>query len=163
MQKAKSPRLNWRNIVFILVAFLVVAADQLTKLWIRSFPEGQLIFKAEFFQVVHIHNTGAAFGIFQDKSFALTIIGIAGIGVILALVFLFSHRLTFLNSWLNKIVLGLVLGGTTGNLIDRIRLGSVTDFIDVGIWPLFNIADSAIVVGAVLFVYSLVFLAKISN
>ena len=52
----------------------------------------------------------------------------------------------------------MVLGGTVGNLIDRLRFGYVTDFIDFGFWPAFNIADSAIVVGVIIFAYSLLFL-----
>ena len=58
------------------------------------------------------------------------------------------------------LMLGLVLGGTVGNLVDRLRLGYVTDFIDVGIWPMFNISDSAIVVGVIIFAYSLLPLAR---
>ena len=59
-----------------------------------------------------------------------------------------------------RLALGLVLGGTVGNLVDRLRLGYVTDFIDVGIWPAFNIADSAIVVGVIILAYSLCSLAR---
>ncbi len=134
---------------------LVVAADQWSKVWIRSYPEGQQIFKFGLFSIVHVHNTGAAFGLFQGYSFALTIIALIGIVIILILAFAFSSRLPFLSSRLGKLSLGLILGGTMGTLIDRVRLGYVTDFIDVGFWPAFNVADSAVTVGVLIFAYAL--------
>ncbi|GAF88347.1 unnamed protein product, partial [marine sediment metagenome] len=70
------------------------------------------------------------------------------------------HRFPFLDNILGKSALGLVLGGTVGNLIDRLRFGYVTDFIDFGFWPAFNIADSAIVIGVIIFAYSLLPLAR---
>jgi len=70
-------------VVFFLTALLVVAADQLSKIWIRSYPEGQPIFEAGFFRIIHIHNTGATFGLFRDQSFALTIVALVGVVVIL--------------------------------------------------------------------------------
>ncbi len=88
--------------------------------------------------------------------------GVASLGIaaILLSTLLFSRRFSFPSRGLSKLSLGLILGGTIGNLADRIRLGYVTDFIDLGIWPAFNIADSAIVVGVILFAYSLRSLAK---
>jgi len=133
----------------------VVVADQWSKVWIRSYPEGQQIFKFGLFSIVHVHNTGAAFGLFQGYSFALTIVAIIGIIIILFLALSFSSRLPFLSSWLGKLSLGLMLGGAVGNLIDRLRLGYVTDFIDVGFWPAFNVADSAVTVGVLIFAYAL--------
>ena len=62
--------------------------------------------------------------------------------------------------WQARGAAGLVLGGTIGNLIDRLRFGYITDFIDAGFWPAFNLADSAIVVGACMFAYSLLFLTR---
>ncbi len=161
MQKVESPQGKWRNVVFFLIALLVIAADQLSKIGIRSnLAIGESLPETGLFRLTHIHNTGAAFGLFQDQSFALTIVDLVGIVVLLSFVFLFSRRFRFLDSWLGKPTLGLVLGGTVGNLVDRLRLGYVTDFIDVGIWPAFNIADSAIVVGVILFAYSLRSLAR---
>ena len=61
---------------------------------------------------------------------------------------------------LSRSALGLVLGGTIGNLIDRLRFGYVTDFISISIWPAFNLADSAVVAGAIMFAYSLLFLSR---
>jgi len=146
---------RWQNVPFFLTALLIVAADQLSKGWIRSYPGEQPIFDAGFFRIIHAHNTGAAFGLFQGYSFALTIIALVGIVVILLYAFLVYHRIPYLDNRLNGVALGLVLGGTVGNLIDRLSLGYVTDFIDFGFWPAFNIADSAITVGVIIFAYSL--------
>ncbi len=164
MQKPDSPQGKWRNLVFFLTVLLVVAADQLSKLWIRSnLDVGQSLFELGFFRIIHVKpNTGAAFGLFQGQSFALSIIALIGIIVILLFAFLFSRRFPFLDNRLDKLALGLILGGTVGNLVDRLNpnLGGVTDFISVGVWPAFNIADSAIVVGVILFAYSLLALAR---
>ena len=156
MQKAN--RLQgkwWQNVVFFLTALLIVAADQFSKIWIRSYPEEQLIFDAGFFRITHIHNTGAAFGLFQGYSFALTIVALVGIAVILLYVLLVYRHSPYLDNVVNRLALGLVLGGTAGNLIDRLSFGYVTDFIDFGFWPAFNIADSAITVGVIIFACSL--------
>jgi signal peptidase II len=161
MQKVKSLRGKWLNVVFFLTALLVVVADQLSKMWIRSnLVVGQSLPETGFFRLTHIQNTGAAFGLFQGHSFALTIVALVGIVVLLVYALLIYRRFPILDNLLGKSALGLVLGGTVGNLIDRLHLGYVTDFIDVGFWPAFNIADSAIVVGVIMLAYSLYFLAR---
>jgi len=110
--------------------------------------------------LTHIYNTGAAFGLFHGQSFSLTIVALVGIVILLLYVLIFYRRFPFLVNRLGKSALGLVLGGTTGNLIDRLRFGYVTDFIDVGIWPAFNIADSAVVVGIIIFASSILSLTR---
>jgi len=139
--------------LFFLTTSLVAVADQLSKHWIRSHSEGQIIFRSGFFSIIHINNSGAAFGILQDQSFFLTIAGFVGILLILVFVFVISRRSPFLGTTLGKLALGLVMGGTIGNLTDRLRYGQVTDFISIGIWPTFNIADSAVTIGVILFAY----------
>jgi signal peptidase II len=156
MQKVDSPLARWGGGVLALSFLLIVTADQLTKnLWIASYNEGEVICQLGFFRLVHVHNTGAAFGIFQGHSSALKIV--AGVGIIVLLVtgFLVYRRIPALVSRLNIIAFGLIMAGVAGNLIDRLRWGYVIDFIDVGIWPAFNIADSATTVGAVIIAYSL--------
>ncbi len=154
MQKVNSLQGKWRNVVFFLTALLVVVADQLSKMWVRSnLVVGQSLPEAGFFRLTHIHNSGAAFGLFRDQSFILSIVALVGITVLLVYTLFIYRHFPFLDNLLGRSALGLVLGGTVGNLIDRIRLGYVTDFIDVGIWPSFNIADSAIVVGVIIFAY----------
>ncbi|MFC2025439.1 signal peptidase II [Chloroflexota bacterium] len=156
-----APQGKWQYVAFFLTASLVVAADQLTKIWIRSnLAVGGSLFEIGLFRLTHIHNTGAAFGLFQSYSFILTIVAIVGIAVVLLFGLFFLHQFSFLDNRLIRLTLGLILGGTVGNLIDRISLGYVTDFIDFTVWPAFNIADSAIVVGVILFAYSLLFLTR---
>ena len=146
---------------FFLIALLVVVADQLSKLWIRSnLLVGQSLPEEGFLQLTHVRNTGASFGLFQDQSFALTIVAIVGIALILVYALIIHHRFFPSDNLLGKSALGLILGGTIGNLIDRLHFGYITDFIDIGIWPAFNIADSAITVGVIIFAYSLLRLAR---
>ncbi len=161
MRKVKSLQGKWRSVVFFLAALLVVAADQLSKMWIRSnLVVGHSLPETGFFRIIHIHNTGAAFGLFQGHSFALTIVALVGIAVILLYALFIYRHFPISDNRLGKSALGLVLGGTVGNLIDRLHLGYVTDFIDVGVWPAFNVADSAIVVGVIILAYSLRPLAR---
>jgi len=148
-------------VVFGLTGLLIVVADQLSKAWIKTnLLEGQSLFETGFFRITHLHNTGAAFGLFQGQSFILTIVSLIGVVVLLVYGFVVYHRFPWFESLLNRLALGLVLGGAAGNLIDRIRLGYVTDFIDFGFWPAFNIADSAVTVGVIILVYSLLRLAR---
>ncbi len=161
MQKVNSLQGKWRNVFFFFTtALLLLAADQLSKLWIRSnLAIGESLFEVGFFRLIRVHNSGAAFGLFQGQSFLLTIIALVGVAALLLYAFFFHHRFPFLDNRLGKLALGLVLGGTVGNLIDRVYLGYVTDFIDFNFWPAFNIADSAIVVGVIIVAYFLLRLA----
>jgi len=152
MQKEKRTPARWRYLIFFLVALFIISADQASKAWIKSsLPEGYSLFRLGFFRITHVHNTGAAFGLFPDQSLMLTVFAIIAGTVVLFFVF-YGHRYF---PWLEKtsvmLTFGLVLGGTVGNLIDRFRYGYVTDFIDFGFWPTFNIADSAVTVGVILF------------
>jgi|TARA_Y100000031_G_scaffold156291_1_gene210275 signal peptidase II len=147
---------QWK-MIFFLAAVLVTIADQLTKIWVQSYAEGYTIFRTEFFQFAHSRNTGAAFGLFQDHSFVLAIVALFAAFTILLFTLFFWHQLSIFGNTLGRTALGLMLGGTIGNLIDRLRFGSVTDFIDFRVWPSFNVADAAITVGAILFAYSLIF------
>ncbi len=154
-----------RNGLFFIIAAIVIAADQLSKLWIRSnlSPYGltrESIWDIGFFRLIHTQNTGAAFGIFQNHSTVLTVVDIIGACLILFLVFFMYKKLPFLNSLPFKISLALIFSGTIGNLIDRIGQGHVTDFIDFSFWATFNIADSAVVVGAILLAFLVIRLSR---
>jgi signal peptidase II len=156
MPKPNSVMGKRQIILLSLITPLVAAADQLTKVGIRShLAAGESLPVTGWLSLTHASNTGAAFGIFQGQSFPLTVVGLIGVCVLLLYAFFLYRRLPFLNSTLSEVALGLILGGTIGNLIDRLRLGYVTDFIDFHFWPAFNVADSAIVVGALMFVYLL--------
>jgi signal peptidase II len=159
MEKLRRPQDKWRDVVFGSVALFVVIADQLTKALIRvNHNPGDVLFNAGIFRIIHVQNTGAAFGIFKGNSLALIITASIGIIIILLMVFLVRRRWSFLDSMWVRVGIGLVMGGTIGNnLIDRIRLGYVTDFIDFKFWPAFNVADSAVTVGVIIIAYRLIF------
>ncbi len=145
---------TWRShISFYLGASLVVIADQVTKFLVRSnMVLGQSIPTDGPIRITYITNTGGAFGILADQGFLIAIIAIIGVSAILLF-----YRYPMLKSNLVKVGFGLVLGGAVGNLIDRIYLKHVIDFIDLGAWPIFNIADSAIVIGVILLLYFSIF------
>ena len=140
-ERASHPVLRHWKMVAIAVAAL--GADQLTKFLIRSSLRiGESWPEEGFLRLTHGTNTGSAFGLFQDYTLLLTIASVVAI----VFVFLF-YRSEGGSTWLSWLTSGLILGGAFGNLIDRVVAGKVTDFIDVGPWPIFNIADSSIVVG----------------
>lgn len=129
------------------VALVSFAADQLTK-WLTVLmlqPGQEVAVLGSVMALERRANTGAAFSLMQDHPEALTAIGLV---VVVGLAVL-GPRLAG-TSRLALSGLGLVLGGAAGNLLDRLRLGHVVDFIDVHFWPVFNIADVTITVGAIL-------------
>ena len=150
----KAPRLS---LLFPVTAAVVVVLDQITKFWVKNaIPLYGSWPKTGFFRITHGENTGAAFGIFQDSRVLLSIISSIGAIVVLYLALFLSRRYTFLRWKTTMLALGLILGGTVGNLIDRAFIGHVTDFIKVGPWPDFNVADSSTVVGGILLAYNLI-------
>lgn len=97
---------------------------------------------ARFFTFTHVHNTGMAFGLGQGRSAVFAVVAI----VIVTGLAVYQSRLPAHHWWL-RIALGLQAGGAIGNLVDRLRQGYVTDFLDFQVWPVFNVADSAIFLG----------------
>ncbi len=153
-----------RDLVFAAIALLVVAADQLSKWWIVSnLALGETLVDYGFFRIIRVQNTGAAFGIFQGHPLVFTIIDFVGIAVFLFMVLFLSRRWPFLDRMWVRSGIGLILGGTVGNLVDRLRVGQVTDFLDVKIWPTFNVADSAITVGVIILIFCIIFLYRPSE
>ena len=149
----------WRTVVFFLVALAVIFGDRASKIWISSnLAVGQSIPETGFLRFTHVQNTGAAFGIFQNHTFQLTIVSFIGAAIILVYTFYICRRFTFLNNAISMAALGSILGGTVGNLIGRLTLGYVTDFILVGTFPAFNVADASITTGASVFAGSLIYL-----
>jgi signal peptidase II len=135
-------------LVLTLVAGAAVLADQLTKQVVgRTLALGESVDIVGPFQIHHVQNSGIAFGLFASRT--PIVIGVTAVAVCAMLVFFARsggrHPLL-------PVALGLVLGGSIANLIDRVRLGHVTDFLDFVAWPAFNLADTFIVVGvAILF------------
>ncbi len=136
----------YKDLVLLQLAALVFLLDQFSKFVVREFLGfGESFPEAGFFRITHTHNTGSAFGLFQGQNVPLIIVAIVGI-TILVLIYRSQRR----PSNLLRFSLGLQLGGAAGNLLDRVLLGHVTDFLKAGPWPVFNLADSSIVVGLVL-------------
>lgn len=111
-------------------------------------------------QIARSQNTGAVNGILQGFSSALAVLTIFVIIALLVGVFIFWRRSSYLNNALARTAVSLYIGGAIGNLIDRVRYASVTDFIDFRVWPSFNVADAAMTIGVIMFIYSLLFIAK---
>ena len=142
---------------YLLLSALVIALDSWTKwLVLRSFDlHDSLVIIPGFFQLVHVRNTGAAFGIGANAGSAVVPL-LLNLGAITVFVIVAIYSLrAALSDRILQSGLHLILGGAVGNLIDRFRFGSVVDFLDVFIvvggrehhWPAFNVADSAICIG----------------
>ncbi|MGH2898887.1 MAG: signal peptidase II [bacterium] len=129
---------------FLGLAVLIVVADQVTKAWLTSFlaPGESVQVVGDWIRLVHSQNNGGLFGLLHGQA---VVFGLASL-VVVAFIVLYHARAT--PSRYLSITLGLLLGGAGGNLIDRLRIGSVVDFVDAGIgglrWYTFNIADTAI-------------------
>ncbi len=134
------------RVAFFCVAAVVFVADRVTKNLVNeNVPYGTETPAIDHLVwITHIHNSGAAFGI--APALALVFL-VASIGVAIGLVtYVVTHR----NDLPTDAVLGLILGGTVGNGFDRVLYGTVTDFITVHWFPVFNVADSAVSIGVVL-------------
>ncbi|TVP91068.1 MAG: lipoprotein signal peptidase [Thioalkalivibrio sp.] len=141
------------------VAALVLVLDQITKLWAeRALTLYAPVEVTNFFNLTLVYNPGAAFSLFstaggwQRWALSLVALGVA------ALIVAWLARLPR-QAWVQVVSLGLILGGAIGNLVDRVRVGMVVDFLDfhyAGLhWPAFNIADAAITVGALFLVIAM--------
>ncbi|RJQ40211.1 MAG: signal peptidase II [Dehalococcoidia bacterium] len=152
---------SWRARLIVLLAALVLLADQVTKVWIRThLAVGETLFEWGIFSITRVPpNTGAAFGLFRSGTVILIFVSTIFAIMVLLYAFTLYRRFPFLDTRRNNLAFGLILGGTLGNLAERVNasLGGVTDFIAVGWWPAFNVADSAVTVGAVLLGISLLF------
>jgi signal peptidase II len=135
-----------------LATFVVVVLDQVTKHAIRvsfSLGESKTVLSS-FFNLTYVRNTGAVFGCFQHQNEWLVLVSLA---VLCLIVFFYYYLIN--GQAVCSVAMGLIAGGIIGNLIDRLRLGWVTDFLDFYLhnshWPAFNIADSAICAGVGLY------------
>jgi signal peptidase II len=142
-----------RDYVFLsLIASLIVALDQWTKYLVRSRLELGEIWApipalAPYVRIVHWNNTGAAFGLLPSASLVFTVVAII---VSIAIIYYFPRVPG--SQPILRLALALQLGGAVGNLIDRLLLGTVTDFVSIVTFPVFNVADSCISIGVALLV-----------
>jgi signal peptidase II len=139
---AEVPRPSWP--IFLGLAGLIVVLDQLTKAWLVSFlaPGQSVAVVGDTIRLVHSQNAGGLFGFLQGQAVVFGLISMIVIGLIVV-----YHARAGGGRYLS-ITLGLLLGGALGNLVDRIRLGYVVDFVDAGLgdlrWYTFNVADAGI-------------------
>jgi signal peptidase II len=140
-----------QNLLLLFAAALFLAIDQLTKFFIRKYMEaGQSIPLIQ--NVLHLtyrQNTGAGFSILQDQNLLLVFISLIALGFVI-------YYCLKSKDYVLRLLLSALSAGIIGNLIDRIFLGHVTDFIDIRIWPVFNVADSVItitVIGLIIYLW----------
>lgn len=138
----------------IIISLFIIIADQISKyIILEHLMIGERIWVIDqFFSIFHIRNSGAAWGFLAEKAWGINILTIISIvASILVVILIFNNQ--FKNF---QLIMALILGGSVGNLIDRVRFGNVVDFLSLKFgnyyFPTFNIADSAIVVGGILLV-----------
>jgi len=143
------------DILFALVTtFSVIFFDRITKMFfsdILAYGESLPIIR-NVLHITLIHNTGIAFGFFKNQGIVFIVIPIIAIFLLIFNIYYYRQN----NEALSRIYIvsfSLILGGAIGNLIDRIVYGHVIDFIDFRVWPVFNIADSAITIGAIMIAF----------
>lgn len=146
----------WSWLLLPALALAILGLDQYTKHLIRSSLHLFEVYDpipslSHLFNITFVKNTGAAFGLFPNGS---TLFAIIAVIVSVAIAIYFRHVPN--HEWLIKVSLAMQLGGALGNLLDRVRLGYVVDFVDFHRWPVFNFADTFIVVGVLLLAYRLV-------
>jgi signal peptidase II len=146
------------TLLFLGTTAAVIALDQWTKALARTYLLGDgrgprsIPLVGDGIRLTYVENRGAAFGMLQDQTAFFVLVGVVVIAVIVA-----SYRQIREPSWTLDLALGLQMGGAIGNLADRIRYGYVVDFFDLTVWPVFNVADSAICVGVALLAWNLLF------
>lgn len=139
------------------IAAMVIVLDQFTKLWVvrefLPFEHREVI--PGLFDLVYLTNTGAAFGILAGQPTVFRQVFFVGVALAALVILFFSYRHFQKQGMIFVHAIGLIAGGALGNLIDRLRLNAVIDFLDFYVkghhWPAFNVADSAITVGVGLF------------
>lgn len=136
--------------ISLLISVLIVSLDQISKYFIsRAVSPGESIpLIKNIFHITLVYNTGIAFGMFKNQTAFFIIISLIAVALILHNIFSQKSKKDF--NKMEFFALALILGGAIGNMIDRIIFGYVIDFLDFRIWPVFNIADSAITIGVAL-------------
>ena len=135
----------------VIVAAIALLVDRASKIGALQLLPGKPVVIAKYFWLNYVENTGAAFGIFQNGNGFLIVVMLAVLGYIV-----FSWKDIARQGRLAQWGAVLIVTGALGNLYDRVRLGFVVDFLDFRVWPVFNVADSLITIGAVLLGISLI-------
>ena len=140
------PYLKNSRTIASFIGLAVIVTDQITKFLALSFLSHRPTVPVlpGVFHLTLVHNSGVAFGLFQGYGLLVTL------ATMILLIGLFRTALRSGQGVLIPVCLGLILGGAVGNVIDRVRFGGVVDFLDFRVWPVFNVADSCITVGAAL-------------
>ncbi len=146
--------------MYFIIVLVIVLLDQISKLAAIKYLKGNrpLVLIEDFFQLYYVENTGAAFGIFKNGRYFFIIVSILVIVFVVLFIIKYFHSLTLTM----KIALSVFIGGAIGNLIDRIRLGYVVDFLSFKLpwgydFPVFNIADTFIVISTIIIMSMLLF------
>jgi signal peptidase II len=144
---AAAPRTSRRRIYAVMLgtAAIVALVDHITKWLVASqIPLGQQIWRGSFVSIDHVENSGAAFSVLPQLHWLYL-----AVALIVSLYIAFAGY-RYGTTWYRQVLLGMILGGALSNGVDRLVQGAVVDFIDFHFWPVFNVADSCIVVAIVL-------------
>jgi signal peptidase II len=141
------------TLVLLVIAAVTLLVDQFTKYLAVTYLAPIVVWApvpslANFFTFTYTTNTGVAFGLFKDLGPIFV-----GVAVVVIAAIVFYQREVPQEAWPVRLALGLQLGGAAGNLLDRLRVGHVIDFIHFHFWPVFNVADSSIVIGVILLAF----------
>lgn len=152
-ERTRTGAIHW--LFFVAVAALAILVDQATKAYVVAHLDRHetwmpVDFIEPVFRFTLVHNTGAAFGMFPQGGTLFLLIAI-----VVSSVILYYYRHLPFGGWIVRLALALQLAGALGNVIDRVRLGYVIDFLKVTYWPVFNVADSCIVIGVVLLAFEM--------
>lgn len=147
------PAARSEKAILFLVMSIVLLADHASKVFVENNLALHTAWApipdiAHLFRFTHVSNTGAAFGLFPSGSLLFAIVAV----IVSTVIIIYNHFLPARHQ-LYRVALGLQLGGAVGNLLSRIRLGHVTDFLDFGPWPVFNVADLCVVTGVIMLAF----------
>ena len=151
-----------KYVTLVIVVAVLVIIDQVTKYWaVTSMSPGSIISITSFFNLTLVYNTGGAFGFLSqvDEVVRMAVFVAAVIVIIVCMVYFFAHY--YRKSFWASLCISMIIGGAMGNLIDRVRLRKVVDFLDLHAadyhWPAFNFADICVTVGIALFIIYILF------
>jgi|TARA_B100001013_G_scaffold184797_1_gene111417 signal peptidase II len=142
--------------IFPVFSFVFIS-DQITKYAVyKNMSLGESIPAEGIIRITYARNTGMAFSLFENFGIILLILSLIIASILIIYLFTIDKPRILI-----RVFSGLVIAGALGNILDRIRFGYVNDFIDVGWWPIFNIADSSITIAIVIYIFDAIFIQKL--